>query len=106
LEVIAPFFFLSVKVILKFPSPSVNPANQALLSTGDKSKPKGFILVPLKLLYQSIARCNASILGVPKATKRFKEDIIYRTIYRLINLLLLYKQESRLTKPKNPEKAD
>jgi len=64
LEVIAPFFFLSVKVILKFPSPSVNPANQALLSTGDKSKPKGFILVPFKLLYQFIARCNASILGV------------------------------------------
>jgi len=42
----------------------VNPANQALLSIGDKSKPKGSILVPLKLLCHSTARCNASILGV------------------------------------------
>lgn len=64
MEVILPFFFLSVKVILKLESPSEKPANQALLFIGDKSKPKGSIVVPLELLNHSIDRCNASILGV------------------------------------------
>jgi hypothetical protein len=63
-EVTTPFFFLSVKVILKLPSPSVNPANQLLLSIGDKSKSKGLISVFLLTLNQNIVRCNASILGV------------------------------------------
>jgi hypothetical protein len=49
---------------MKEPLESVNPANQALLSIGDKSKFKQFILQLLNSLNQSIARCKASILGV------------------------------------------
>ncbi|OTA71860.1 hypothetical protein M434DRAFT_88607, partial [Hypoxylon sp. CO27-5] len=63
-EVISPFFFLFVNVILKFPSPSENPANQLLLSIGERSKSKSLIFVFILSLNQAIARCNASILGV------------------------------------------
>jgi hypothetical protein len=64
LLVVFPLIFLSIKLIEKLPSPSVNPANQALLSIEEKSKFKQLILQLLNLFNQSIALCNASILGV------------------------------------------
>jgi hypothetical protein len=59
-----PFFLRSHKVIEKFTSPSLNPANQLLLSIGDKSKSKQSIELLSFSFIQHIALCNASILGV------------------------------------------
>jgi hypothetical protein len=64
LPLIDPPFFLSVKLIEKFASPSEKPANQALLLIGDLSKSKQVRFKLSKVLNQFIARCNASILGV------------------------------------------